>query len=149
MRVDKFLWCTRYCKSRSIASEACRKGHVRVNGQVVKSSREVYPGDAVIYRKDQVNYTIEILDIPPSRVAARIVDLYRKDLTPPEEFATGQLAALAQSVYREKGTGRPTKKDRRELEDYFLSDSGSQQKSDSAANLQERPLPPEESETYE
>ncbi len=122
MRVDKYLWCTRYAKSRNIATEACKKGHVKVNEQAVKSSREVYPGDVIVYRKNQVNYRFEVLDIPPSRVAAKIVDQYRKDLTPPEEFSNGELAALAQAYYREKGTGRPTKKDRRELDDYIKPD---------------------------
>ncbi len=119
MRVDKYLWCTRYAKSRNIATEACKKGHVRVNEQVVKSSREVYPGDVVVYRKSQVNYLFEVLDIPPARVAAKIVDQFRKDLTPPEEFSRGEFTALAKAYYREKGTGRPTKKDRRELDDYM------------------------------
>lgn len=122
MRVDKYLWCTRYCKSRNNATEACKKGQVRINDQVAKSSREVYPGDTLIFRKNQVNYRIEVLDIPKSRVSAKLVDQYRKDLTPPEEFALGELSALAQSYYREKGTGRPTKKDRRELDDFVLGE---------------------------
>lgn len=119
MRVDKYLWSTRCYKSRNIASEACRKGQVRINEQLAKPSREVYPGDVITFRKNQVNYRLEVLELPDSRVSAKIVDQYRKDLTPPEEFANGEFAALAQSYYREKGTGRPTKKDRRELDDYI------------------------------
>ena len=91
---------------------------VNVNGVKAKPSREVYPTDKIALRKNQINYTIEILDIPKSRVAAKLVDLYRKDTTPIENLETAKLIQTAQRYYREKGTGRPTKKDRRELDDY-------------------------------
>ncbi|SRR5690554_3562530 len=118
MRVDKYLWCIRYLKTRSLATQACKKGAVRVNGDIVKPSREVYPGDAITLRKDQVNYRIEVLDIPESRVGAKLVDIYRKDLTPKEAFETNEMLGYAKSYYRKKGVGRPTKKDRRDLDDF-------------------------------
>jgi ribosome-associated heat shock protein Hsp15 len=118
MRVDKYLWAIRYFKSRAIASEACKKGMINVNGAKAKPSREVYPSDKIALRKNQINYTIEILAIPESRVAAKLVDRYRKDTTPIENLATAKLIQTAQRYYREKGTGRPTKKDRRELDEY-------------------------------
>ena len=68
MRIDKYLWCVRYFKTRSIATNACKKGHVRVNGDIVKPSRDVYPTDKIEVRKNQINYIIEVLDLPPSRV---------------------------------------------------------------------------------
>ena len=119
MRIDKYLWSTRYFKTRSLASAACRKGHVRINGQAAKPSRDVYPQDAIVVRKDQINYELKVLDLPDSRVGARLVNLYREDSTPAEAFEHNQLLKKAKQHYRKKGTGRPTKKDRRDIEDYI------------------------------
>ena len=119
MRVDKFLWCVRYYKTRSIATEAVKQGKVRVNDAVVKPSREVYATDKVSVRKNQINYQIEVLDLPKSRVGAKLVNLYINDVTPKEEFAKLELLKYSQDYYRKKGTGRPTKKDRRQLDDWF------------------------------
>lgn len=118
MRIDKFLWCVRYFKTRGLAAEAIKKGHVSVNGQTAKASREVYPADKIILRKDQINYEILILDLPLNRVGTKLVDIYRKDTTPAEAFAHLEMLKLTKEYYRAKGTGRPTKKDRRDLEDY-------------------------------
>ncbi len=129
MRVDKFLWCVRYFKTRSIATDACKQGKVLVNGSVVKPSREVYPTDQLSVRKNQINYQIEILDLPPSRVGAKLVNLYINDVTPKEEFEKLELLKYSQDYYRKKGTGRPTKKDRRELDDWFESpENGEEEK---------------------
>lgn len=121
MRIDKYLWCIRYIKTRNIATQTCKKGSVRVNGDIVKPSRNVYPGDLITLRKDQINYQIEVLDLPPNRVGAKLVDIYRKDTTPKEAFETNELLEYAKSYYRKKGVGRPTKKDRRDLEDFTES----------------------------
>ena len=118
MRIDKFLWCVRYFKTRGLAAEAVKKGHASVNGQTAKASREVYPADKIILRKDQINYEMLILDLPLNRVGAKLVDIYRKDTTPSEAFAHLEMLKLTKEYYRAKGTGRPTKKDRRDLEDY-------------------------------
>ena len=118
MRIDQYLWAVRYFKSRSIATKACKKGQVRVNDQVVKPSREVFPMDKIILRKEQVNLTLDVLDIPKSRVGAKLVDLYRVNTTPKDAFKQSELQNLAQDYYRQKGEGRPTKKDRRELDEY-------------------------------
>jgi len=80
--------------------------------------------DRLEVRKNQINYSFEILDIPPSRVAAKLVDIYRKDTTPKENLETAKLIQSAQRYYREKGTGRPTKKDRRDLDDYTEENQG-------------------------
>ncbi|HLT66139.1 MAG TPA: RNA-binding S4 domain-containing protein [Flavobacterium sp.] len=122
MRIDKYLWCVRYYKTRSIATEAIKKGHVSVNNQTAKASRDVYPGDKISLRKDQINYTLEVLDLPPNRVGAKLVDIYRKDTTPAESFEHLELLKLAKEHYRSKGQGRPTKKDRRDIDDYIDDD---------------------------
>ncbi len=118
MRIDKYLWCTRYYKTRSIATEACKKKHVKIDGSNIKPAKEVFGGETIIVRKNQINYQFEVLDIPKNRVGAKIVDLYRKDTTPTEAFENQEVLNFAKDYYRKKGAGRPTKKDRRDLEDY-------------------------------
>lgn len=118
MRIDKFLWCVRYYKTRTIATEACKKGHVKVNGQVVKPSREVFATDKIVLRKEQINYELNINDIPTNRVGAKLVDIYRTDTTPKEAFEAKELLKYSKDYYRKKGVGRPTKKDRRDIDDF-------------------------------
>ena len=115
------MWCIRLYKTRNIATEACKKGHVKVGGEIVKPSREVYAGDNLIVRKNQINYQLKVLDVPPSRVGAKLVSLYVEDNTPPEAFEQAELQKLSQDYYRQKGEGRPTKKDRRAI-DNLLKD---------------------------
>ncbi len=122
MRIDKYLWHTRYFKTRSIATDACKKGHVKVNDNPVKPSREVHPTDKIIVRKNQINYELTVLDLPDRRVGAKLVDIYRKDTTPKEAFKQDEMLKFAKDYYRKKGTGRPTKKDRREIDDYLDED---------------------------
>lgn len=119
MRVDKYLWCIRYYKTRSIATTACKKGQVKVNEQIVKPSREVYPTDTIELRKDQINYKIVVNDIPEQRVGAKLVNLYRIDITPKEAFEAKELLKYSKDYYRKKGVGRPTKKDRRDIDDFY------------------------------
>lgn len=118
MRVDKYLWCVRYYKTRNMVTEACKKNHITVNGQVAKPSKEVFPTDKITFRKDQITQIITVLDIPANRVGAKLVDIYRKDETPPEVFEHLELLKLSKEHYRKTGDGRPTKKDRRDLTDY-------------------------------
>jgi ribosome-associated heat shock protein Hsp15 len=119
MRIDKYLWCVRYYKTRNIATEACNKGHITVNGQVVKPSREVFVTDKITLRKDQIVYRFTVLDIPQNRVGAKLVDIYRKDETPNEAFEHIELLKMSKEYYRSKGMGRPTKKDRRDIDDFL------------------------------
>ena len=118
MRIDKYLWCTRYYKTRSIATEACKKGHIKLNGANVKPSKDVFTGEKLTIRKNQINYEILVLDIPKNRVGAKLVDLYRKDITPEEAFQNQDMLKFSKDYYRKKGTGRPTKKDRRDIDTY-------------------------------
>ncbi|TCI84841.1 RNA-binding S4 domain-containing protein [Tenacibaculum sp. M341] len=119
MRVDKYLWCIRLFKTRSIATNACKKGQVKIDDKNLKPSREIYGGEIIQVRKNQINYKIRVIDIPESRVGAKLVDLYRKDITPKEEFEKTELLKYSKDYYRKKGTGRPTKKDRRDIEEYY------------------------------
>jgi ribosome-associated heat shock protein Hsp15 len=119
MRIDKYLWCIRVFKTRSIATQACKKGLVKVNNDVVKPSREVYPQDKISIRKNQINYSLVVNDLPSSRVGAKFVELYRTDTTPKEAFETQELLKYSRDYYRKKGTGRPSKKDRRDLDNYY------------------------------
>ncbi|WP_299052540.1 S4 domain-containing protein [uncultured Polaribacter sp.] len=118
MRIDKYLWCIRIFKTRSIATTACKKGQVKLENKSVKPSKEIFGDELIIVRKNQINYQIKVLDLPESRVGAKIVDLYRKDVTPKEAFEKTELLKYAKDYYRKKGTGRPTKKDRRDIDDY-------------------------------
>jgi ribosome-associated heat shock protein Hsp15 len=119
MRIDKYLWSVRYYKTRSIATQACKKGAVRINDAAVKPSRDVYPGDNVTLRKNQINYSLRVLEVPKSRVGPKLVDLYRVDTTPKEAFQQQELLKYSKEYYRKRGMGRPTKKDRRDIEDYI------------------------------
>lgn len=118
MRIDKYLWCVRYYKTRNMVTEACKKNQITVNGQVAKASKEVFPTDVITFRKDQITQTITVLDIPESRVGAKLVDIYRRNDTPAEVYQHLELLKLSKEHYRKSGTGRPTKKDRRDIDDY-------------------------------
>ena len=116
MRIDQYLWCVRYFKSRSLASAACKKGSIRVNKQIVKPSRFIYPTDTIQVRRNQIWHTLQIVAIPKSRVAAKLVPIYAKNLTQEELFYNQEMQQLSKSPQRDPGAGRPTKKERREID---------------------------------
>lgn len=124
MRIDKYLWCVRYFKTRNLATTACKKGQIKINEDIVKPSREVYIGDKIVLRKNQINYTLTINDIPDNRVSAKLVDIYRIDTTPKEAFEAQEFLKYSKDYYRKKGVGRPTKKDRRDIEDFRDENEG-------------------------
>ncbi|MDT8400221.1 MAG: RNA-binding S4 domain-containing protein [Bacteroidales bacterium] len=115
-RIDKFLWSVRIYKTRSMATEACKKGRVIINELPVKASRLVIAGEIIKVKKTPVLYTYRIKGIPPSRVAAKIVDTYLEDHTPEEEKIKLDMKQKTQVLYRYRGRGRPTKKERRDLD---------------------------------
>ena len=119
MRLDKFLWSVRYYKTRSLAADAVKKNRVKVNGDVAKASRDIIPGDAIEVRKDQINLSFKVLQVPNNRIGAKLLTLHIVDTTPIEEYDVLELRKLSQDYYRERGEGRPTKKDRRDLDDYL------------------------------
>ncbi len=117
-RIDKFLWQVRVFKSRSAATEACRLGRVTIDSQPVKPAHAVTCGTKVSVRKPPVNYTWLITDLPNNRVGAKLVTGYVTDLTPAEE-KDKLLAGKSAFGYRPRGSGRPTKRERRDLEDFI------------------------------
>ena len=118
MRVDQYLWRLRYFKSRSKASEACKKGHIRIEDIIVKPSHNIFIGDKIKVRKNQIWYELAVLDNPKSRVGAKLLNLYREDRTKKDAFKNAEIQANSKVLERDKGTGRPTKKDRRKIEQH-------------------------------
>lgn len=122
MRIDKFLWCIRLYKTRSLAADEIKKNRVSIGDSPVKSSKEVKVGEIIRIKRNQILYTIKVIQIPKSRVGAKLVPLYIEDHTEKEQYELLKMRRSEQSYYRNKGEGRPTKKDRRELSE-FISDS--------------------------
>lgn len=123
MRIDKFLWSVRFYKTRSIAADEIKKNRVFVGENIVKSSREVREGDVIKIRKNQINYKIKVLQIPKSRLGAKLVPLHVSDQTDKQEYELLKLRRDEQNYYRLKGEGRPTKKDRRDIDGFTVDDS--------------------------
>lgn len=123
MRIDKFLWCVRFYKTRSIASDEIKKNRVSLGGQPVKSSRDVKDGDLIKIRKNQIDYQIKIVQIPKSRIGPKLVPLHIEDRTDKDQYEILKLRQLSQEHYRNSGEGRPTKKDRRDLDGFVEGDS--------------------------
>ena len=122
MRIDKFLWSIRFYKTRTLASDEIKKNRVSIGSQKVKTSKEVKIGDEITIRKNQIDYKIKVLEIPKSRMGAKLVALHIKDITSSEQLEILKARQESQNYYRNKGEGRPTKKDRREMEDYLETD---------------------------
>jgi ribosome-associated heat shock protein Hsp15 len=119
-RVDKWLWAVRIFKSRSMAADACKNGRIKFNGTILKASANLQRGNIIQVRKDHFNFTFKVLDIIDKRVSAKLAEPCYENLTPPEELNKFKNWFVnSQSVeYREKGSGRPTKKERRVIDDY-------------------------------
>jgi ribosome-associated heat shock protein Hsp15 len=113
VRIDKFLWSVRLYKTRSIASDECRKGRIIIGNVQVKPSRPVSDNEIITVKKPPVVYTYRIIEPIENRISAKLVDQFIEDLTPPEEKAKLDIRQAAGMVFRDKGTGRPTKKERR------------------------------------
>lgn len=118
MRIDKYLWSIRFYKTRTLAADEIKKNRVSIGENPVKASREVRPGDLIKIRKNQIDYKIKVLEIPKSRVGAKLVPSYVQDMTDKDQYELLKLRKSAQDYYRQKGIGRPTKKDRREIDDF-------------------------------
>ena len=122
MRIDKFLWSIRFYKTRNIAAEEIKKNRVSIGENTVKSSKEVKEGDIIKIRKNQIDYKIKVLQIPKSRIGAKLVALHVADMTEKEQYELLKLRKMSQDYYRNKGEGRPTKKDRRDMDDFLETD---------------------------
>lgn len=117
-RLDKWLWAVRIFKTRTLAADACKNGRVAINGTNSKPSRTVKVGDEVSVRKPPVTYTFKVLQAIEKRVGAKLLPDIIENITPPEQFEILEMSRISGFVNRAKGTGRPTKKDRRALEDF-------------------------------
>jgi ribosome-associated heat shock protein Hsp15 len=113
IRIDKLLWAVRIFKTRSLAAEACTKGRIIIKEISVKPSRAVLNGDIITVKKPPVNHLYKVIEPIENRVSAKLVENYIIDMTPEEEKIKINLARSGLSGYRDKGTGRPTKKERR------------------------------------
>ena len=118
LRIDKFLWCIRVYKTRSQATIACRGGKIKVNGEGVKPSYEVKQGDRLQVRFFSIYKVFTVIGFPSSRVPAKIVADYVEDITPAEDLEKLKTTRMSQGIFRDKGSGRPTKKDRRDIEKF-------------------------------
>jgi ribosome-associated heat shock protein Hsp15 len=123
-RLDKVLWSLRVFKTRAQATAACRSGHVRIGELESKAGRNIRPGEVLAVRIGIMTRTLRILAIPPSRVGAKLLPDFMTDLTPASEYERAKQAAFEHMLARERGRGRPTKKDRRALSRFFGSESG-------------------------
>lgn len=130
MRIDKYLWSVRFYKTRTIATEDIKKNRVSIGENPVKASKEVKAGDVIKIRKNQIDYKIKVLDIPKSRVGAKLVALYVVDMTEKDQYEILKMRKDSQDYYRQKGIGRPTKKDRRDMDDYVDDDAPNDMESD-------------------
>jgi ribosome-associated heat shock protein Hsp15 len=113
IRIDKYLWSVRLYKTRSIASDECRKGRILINNIQVKPSRSIVKGEIIIVKKPPVNFTFRVIEPIENRVSAKLVSSFLEDITPEEEKLKLDYRNAGGTFYRDKGTGRPTKKERR------------------------------------
>lgn len=116
MRIDKFLWCVRLCRTRSLASEECARERVKLNDRLVKASAEVKVGDRLAVRQPPIWREFEVLALPASRVGAKLVVELISDRTAWEDLEKQEMARKVQATGRERGSGRPTKRERREMD---------------------------------
>lgn len=119
IRIDKWLWTVRLFKTRSLATESCTKGHIFIGDFPVKPSRLVKPGEVIRVRKSPIYRSYKALGIPNSRVGAKDVSTYMEEVTPQSELDLLVMQKDMQWISRERGAGRPTKKERRDLDDFF------------------------------
>jgi len=114
-RIDKWLWAMRVFKTRSIATDACKKGRVMMGGVAVKPSRTVKVGDVVDVRKPPITYTFRVKALAPNRLGAKLVPDYLENITPQSQYELLEMTRISGFVDRRKGLGRPTKRDSREM----------------------------------
>lgn len=118
VRIDKWLWATRVFKTRTIATDACKLGRVTIDGMNVKPSRVVKVGEKISVKKPPITFTFEVLALLNNRVGAKLVPNYLKNITTPDQYELLEMARICGFVKRQKGLGRPTKKDGREMKEF-------------------------------
>ncbi|MCA1745787.1 MAG: RNA-binding S4 domain-containing protein [Bacteroidales bacterium] len=122
IRIDKYLWAVRLFKTRSIATEACKKGKVLMDGLPVKSSRMIKAGDVISIKEPPITKQYKVLDLSGKRMGAKLTPDFLKDITPDEELEILRLTRIANQLNRPRGMGRPTKKERRDINQFFDTD---------------------------
>ena len=120
-RIDKWLWAVRIYKTRSIAAEACKKGHIMVRDKAVKPSFLVRVGDIVQVKKSPITYSFKVLQCAENRVGAKLVPELMENVTPAEQYEALEMSRISGFVDRARGTGRPTKKERRSMDSFIDS----------------------------
>ena len=118
-RIDKWLWAARIFKTRTIAAEACKKGRISINGAQAKPARMIKAGDTIQVRKPPVTYSFKVLHGNEKRVGAKLVPEVMENVTTPDQYELLEMNRISGFIDRARGTGRPTKKDRRDLDDFF------------------------------
>lgn len=121
-RIDKWLWAARIFKTRTIAAEACKKGRISINGAQIKPSRMVKPGDIINVKKSPITYSFKVLQAIEKRVGAKLIPEIMENVTSPEQYELLEMSKISGFIDRARGTGRPTKKDRRSLDDFLTPD---------------------------
>lgn len=125
-RIDKWLWASRIFKTRSIASEACKKGRISINGMQVKPARMIKSGEVIQVKKPPVTYSFKVLQAIEKRIGAKLVPEVLENVTTPDQYELLEMSKISGFVDRARGTGRPTKKDRRSINEFvdpeFVSD---------------------------
>ncbi len=117
-RIDKWMWAVRIFKTRSIATDACKKRRVLVDGVSVKPSRNIRAGEVIQVRKPPITFSFRVLALADKRMGAKFVPDFMENITPPEQYEILELNKISGFVDRQRGTGRPTKKERRDLEQF-------------------------------
>lgn len=117
IRIDKWLWAVRLFKTRSLASEACAKGRILMSGNSVKASRTIKVGDIIQVKKAPITYSFEVIGITDKRVGPKLAPLFLKDVTPQEQYEILEMTKIS-GINRDKHTGRPTKRERRKLDEF-------------------------------
>ncbi len=118
IRIDKYLWAVRLFKTRSMATDPLRAGRIKLNGMPVKPSHEISVGEIYEVNIEQMHRTVQVKELLANRVGAKLVENYLTDLTPQEEYERIQMARQYSFEKRDRGAGRPTKRDRREIEQF-------------------------------
>lgn len=118
-RIDKWLWAARIFKTRTIAAEACKKGRISINGAQAKPARMIKAGDTIQVRKPPVTYSFKVLQAIEKRVGAKLVPEVMENVTTPDQYELLEMNRISGFIDRARGSGRPTKKDRRDLDDFF------------------------------
>ena len=118
VRIDKWLWAVRIFKTRTIAAEACKKGRVLIGNVSVKPSRNIRAGEIIQVRKSPVTFSLKVLALADKRMGAKMVPQFMENVTPPDQYELSELNKISGFVDRQRGTGRPTKKERRDLDQF-------------------------------